>query len=218
VIKPGEEWGEPTTEAPAFEIDGDDAALAATVPPVAASAPPLVRFAPVGSDLARAVGLAASHASVGIAVPVDALDTDHGVAVNALVLGVAPASLRAWHRSRHVTVIVDGRTVHDGPASTVVVANGQYVDGADLAPRGHPGDGRAEIQVYRLRPGERAAMRRRLPTGTHLPHPRIVTASGRAVTVAVRTGVMPLRLDGHGTGAVRAVTATVRHPALRLLL
>ena len=49
-------------------------------------------------------------------------------------------------------VTVDGRTVHDGPATSVVVANGQFSGTADLAPRGHPGDGRLEVQVYALRP------------------------------------------------------------------
>jgi diacylglycerol kinase family enzyme len=67
----------------------------------------------------------------------------------------------------------------------VVVANGQYLDGSDVVPRGHPGDGRLEVQVYALAPGERRAMRRRLASGTHLPHPRIATGSGRRIDVVV---------------------------------
>ena len=64
-----------------------------------------------------------------------------------------------------------------------MVASGQYLRGADLVPRGHPGDGRVEVQVYAVRRGERAAMRSRLPQGVHLPHPDITQTSGRQVEI-----------------------------------
>jgi hypothetical protein len=219
VIKPGEEWGTPTDDEADLVVRGDDTALAAVLPDDAGRVP-LVRFVPEGSDLARAVGLAAGVDARprGLALPIDAVTTAHGPAVNVVVVGPAPAALRPWHRSPPVRVTVDGRTVHDGPATTVVVANGQFDGPADLAPRGHPGDGRLEIQVYALRPGERAAMRRRLPTGTHVPHPRIVTTTGRAVTVHVGAAGLAARLDGRPIGRVRSLDAAVRHPALRLLL
>jgi hypothetical protein len=200
-------------------VTGDDTALAAAVPSDHERVP-LVRFVPEGSELAKAIGVApAPEAPVrGIALPLDAMDTDAGVAVNLVVLGPPPGALRAWHRARHVTVTVDGRAVHDGPATTVVVANGQFDGPADLAPRGHPGDGRVEVQVYALRPGERAAMRRRLPTGTHVPHPRITATTGRAVEITAPGARLPVTVDGRPTGRVERFSATVRHPALRLLL
>ena len=54
MIKPGEEWGTPTTADPDLEVQGDDAELAR----MAARDPgALIRFRPTGgSDLARAVG------------------------------------------------------------------------------------------------------------------------------------------------------------------
>src|SRR4029079_2169440 len=140
-----------------------------------------------------------------------------GIAVNLVVVGTAPPALRAWHRARPVTVRVDGRTVHDGPATTVVIANGQFTGPADLVPRGHPGDGRLEVQVYALGAGERGAMRRRLPTGTHVPHPRIVATSGRTVVVTAARA-WPVTLDGRPRGRRAELTASVRHPALRLLI
>jgi hypothetical protein len=220
VIKPGEEWGAPTDEEPDTTVTGDDAALAAVVPADGVTVP-LVRFLPVGSELARAVGVAPATGDDpvrGVALPVDAIDTDRGVAVNIVTLGRAPGALRAWHRPRHVTVTVDGRTVHDGPATTVVIANGQFTGAADLVPRGHPGDGRLEVQVYALRAGERTGMRRRLATGTHLPHPRIATATGRRVRVRTGGGTLTLALDDRPSGAVAGLDAAVRHPALRLLI
>lgn len=220
MIKPGEEWGTPTTATPDVVVRGDDRALAAAVPDDPDVAP-LVRFLHDGSELARAVGLASSAAEEparGIALPIDAIVTDLGTAVNLVVVGSAPVALRVWHRSQRLSVTVDGRIVHDGPATSVVVANGQFSGTADLAPRGHPGDGRLEVQVYALRPGERPAMRRRLATGTHLPHPRITTTTGRSVQITARDGAVPVAVDGRDAGRVERLSASVRHPALRLLI
>jgi len=220
VIKPGEEWGAPTDADPDLEVTGDDTALAAVVP-TDADIVPLVRFVPAGSELARAVGVAASPAGAaprGIALPVDAIVTDQGTAMNLVVLGGPPASLRAWHRSSHLRVTVDGRTLHDGPATTVVIANGQFSGAADLVPRGHPGDGRLEVQVYALRPAERAAMRRRLATGTHVPHPRIVATTGRTIEVSAPGAGPRVTVDGRPAGRHPGLHASVRHPALRLLI
>jgi hypothetical protein len=220
VIKPGEEWGAPTDADPDLVVTGDDAALAAVVP-TAADAVPLVRFVPDGSELARAIGVAATAPDAphrGIALPVDAIVTDHGTAVNLVVLGPTPAALRAWHRPQRLCVTVDGRTLHDGPATTVVIANGQFSGTADLVPRGHPGDGRLEVQVYALRPAERAAMRRRLATGTHLPHPRIAATTGRRVQVRAAGTGPTVTLDGLAIGRLAELEASVRHPALRLLI
>jgi YegS C-terminal NAD kinase beta sandwich-like domain len=212
----GQPWGRPATGPADVEVAGDDAALARAVE---AHPGALVRFAPdAGSDLARAVGLDAAGEPAGLDAPVDALACDPGgLAVNAVVLGTPPGRLRAWSRSGRVEVSVDGRVLHDGPATTVVIANGQFLDGLDVVPRGHPGDGRIEVQVYALGPGERRAMRARLPLGTHLPHPRIATASGRAVTVHADRR-RPLALDGVARDPVGALAVTVRPAALRLVL
>jgi diacylglycerol kinase family enzyme len=61
-------------------------------------------------------------------------------------------------------------------------------------------------------------LRRRLPAGVHLPHPRVVTTSGRAVEVHVDRGRLPLRIDGLARGDVADLTATVVPRALRLAL
>jgi diacylglycerol kinase family enzyme len=57
----------------------------------------------------------------------------------------------------------------------VVVMNSQFHGAADVAPRAHPNDGRAD--VLRVAPGFGAADRwkalRRARTGTHVPHPLI---------------------------------------------
>ncbi|MEI8002329.1 MAG: hypothetical protein WCI50_13345, partial [Actinomycetes bacterium] len=145
-----------------------------------------------------------------------------GPAVNAVVLGPAPDRLRWWHRRRRVAVTVDGRPLRgpEGPleATSVVVASGQYLRGGDLVPRGHPGDGRLEVLVFALRAGERRAMRRRLPRGEHLPHPRILTASGRAVETTWADGPRALEVDGLSQAPSAGLTATVLPGVVRLLV
>jgi hypothetical protein len=216
-VKPGEAWGEPAAGPADLVVTGTDAELAAAL---GAASGALVQFLPDrDSDLARAVGLHAAGEPQHLAVPVDAMTVEPGgPAVNAVVVGTPPGALRATSRSRRVRVAVDGRVVADGPATTVVVASGQFVDGLDVVPRGHPGDGRLEVQVYALRRGERRAMRARLPRGTHLPHPRITTAVGKAVTIEVEGGGLPVVVDGVTRAPEARVTVTVVPAAFRLLV
>lgn len=222
MIRPGDEWGSPTSAPPDLVVRGDDHDLAAAV----GDAPPdsLIRFVPRDSQLARALGIAdvppdqAEPPARGIALPIDVLRSDDHVTTNSLIVGCEPTRLTAGHRRRAVRVVVDGREIFAGGATTVVIANGQFVPGADLVPRGHPGDGWCEVQVYALRPGERRPMRRRLPGGAHLPHPRIVTARARTVEVTTDGHQWPLRRDGRAAGTVVALHVTLVPSAVRLLV
>lgn len=74
-------------------------------------------------------------------------------------------------------VVVRRRRGWTGPI--VAVMNGQYMGEWDVAPRGHPNDGRAElIEVdSTMSVGQRWIARRRLPLGTHVPHPSIRVAT-----------------------------------------
>src|SRR5258707_3002451 len=184
MITRGEPWGGPASSPPDLEVAGDEADLAAAV---AAAPGALVVFRPgPGSDLARAVGLRAGSGPTPRAteLPVDAVRlAGNGLACNAVVLGVPPDRLRWASPARSVEIDVDGQPWFAGSATTVLIANGQFLRGADVVPRGHPGDGRLEVQVYELRRRERRAMRRRLTTGAPVPHPRIPSRPARAVAV-----------------------------------
>jgi YegS C-terminal NAD kinase beta sandwich-like domain len=213
-MRPGDAWGAPASGAPDAEGGGSDADLAALVQTERGR---LVRFVPDAScDFARAIGLT-SQSNGAWEVAIDVLEVGDALVVNMLTLGTRPDRLRHWSRTHTVRVLVDGRPLHEGPATTVVVANGQYLGGNDVVPRGHPGDGRLEVQVYALTPGERGAMRRRLGTGTHLPHPRIVTGSGRQVEVRIDQPA-PAELDGVPTDPARAWDVAIAPAALRLLV
>ena len=190
-VEKGKPWERPAAGPADLTVEGDDVALAEAV-----AGHPGARFAFVPShtsDFARAVGLLGTSAPSApragtTELPCDALRVEFDgrelLAVNMVVLGVPPDEQRWSSGSPRARVVIDTRVVHDGGTLAVVVASGQFLRGNDIVPRGHPGDGRAEVQVYSLTRGERRAMRERLPLGTHLPHPRIRTASGRRIEVA----------------------------------
>jgi diacylglycerol kinase family enzyme len=59
--------------------------------------------------------------------------------------------------------------------------NAEFIGEWDVAPRGHPNDGRMEVFDVdaSMTVRDRIAARRRLRTGTHVPHPRVSTRSVR---------------------------------------
>jgi len=226
-LRPGQPWGTEASGPADLEVSGGDGMLAAVLG--RGLADPLVRFtAAAGSDLARAVGLVSGAEPSGVALPLDVLEvvehTPGGaspagpiIAVNSVVVGVPPDRLRAWHRAAGLTVEIDGAAVEAAGATTLVVLNGQYLRGLDVSPRGHPGDGRAEAQLYALRPGTRRAMRSRLAAGAHVPHPGITVRKVHRVAVRAARPV-PLEVDGEGVGRLTALELRVRPSAYRLLV
>jgi hypothetical protein len=226
-VRPGREWAEPAGGPPDLEVTGDDAALARAVEHAHehGNACPLVRFRPLAtSSLARAVGLQPGGSSdPSLALPLDALVVVAGehygrrLAVNGVVSGVAPARLRPRHPFVDVAVAADGRAIGPGRATTVAVLTGQFLGDADLAPRGHPGDGRAEVVVVAVEGRDRKAMRERLPRGDHVPHPGITIVSARSVRIEW-TGEQALEVDGYPVGRRRALEVAVVPNALRLLV
>jgi hypothetical protein len=225
VIRKGEDWGVPSSAPPDAVIEGDDNALARWV---GTSPGGRARFVPsADSDLARVLGMpegargtAGARDEVAREVTLDALrfaDGHTGTAVNMVILGPAPDRLRFGARPTRLRIVLDGTPMFEGPATTLVVANGEFLRGLDVVPRGHPGDGRVEVQVYRLRRGERRPMRVRLATGTHLPHPRIEQRTARSLTVAA-ADPLPLEVDGRLLGMTVEVAVEVVPDAYRLLL
>lgn len=218
MIKPGEEWGTPTAADPDLEVAGSDADLAAAV---AGRPGTLVRFRPdTTSDFAGAVGLDRA-VRLGVELPLDLLRIDGEPprsAVNMVVLGTPPfAPLQRIVKRFVATVRIDDRTAFERRCTSVVIASGQFRHGLDLVPRGHPGDGRAEVQVYAVAARQRRELRARLATGTHVPHPDITQRSGAHVTVQTDRPVA-LEIDGRPAHSTDLVEITVVPNAFRLLL
>jgi YegS C-terminal NAD kinase beta sandwich-like domain len=220
-IRKGVAWGRPASRVCDLTVAGTDADLAAAAQGRPGSS---IWWRPTrDADLARALGLVTTPEPGPTEVTLDALVLDaagfgpRSLAVNMVVLGAAPDRLRRRSRSRAVRVEIDGRPLFAGSATTVVVANGEFLRNTDLIPRGHPGDGRLEVQVYALQAGERRPMRSRLPQGVHVPHPRITTGSGRSVLVTVAGG-FPLEVDGVACDTQDRLHLHVEPGALRLRL
>jgi hypothetical protein len=210
-----------TSPPPDLSVAGDDAALARWV---ADHPGARIAFRPgPTSDVARAVGLDAtsptrpsSPASGSIAL--DALRlADGDLAVNMIVLGTPPDVVGRFTRPIGARLEVDGTHVATTRATTIVIATGQFLRGLDVVPRGHPGDGRLEVQVYRLRGVERREMRERLGRGAHIPHPRITQRPGHQVDV-VATKPVRIEVDGVARPPVRALSVAIVPNAYRLLV
>ena len=162
-IRRGEQWGE-VVERPTGLVEArDDAAVAARLA-VRDGRPVLV----TGGDLLRTLGGRSSDGRVR-RYPVDllrvVLDGTTDVPAVAHVVVRRPGPWGWWR----------------GPlwAACNVGAIGPW----DVAPRAHPNDGRLDVVAVAasMSVRERVQARRRLPTGSHLPHPRIAVARGTTV-------------------------------------
>ena len=104
----------------------------------------------------------------------------------------------------------------NGRATTVVVANGQFLRGTDVVPaatRATAGP-RSRSTLCARAPRR---MRRRLPTGTHVPHPGV--RSERAHRVRSRSpDAVPVEVDGRPQGRTGRLVVTLDPGGHRLLV
>jgi diacylglycerol kinase family enzyme len=105
-------------------------------------------------------------------------------------------------------VVARSRTWWRGPI--VAVMNADRIGTWDVAPRAHPNDGQLDVVEVDASMGVRARWqaRRRLTSGTHVPHPAIRTLR---VTARGWTFDDPLRLwvDGVEHGTVRSLGVAI---------
>jgi len=95
--------------------------------------------------------------------------------------------------------------------------NAEWLGDWDVAPRAHPGDGLLEVVDATLSTGDRLKARRRLPSGTHLPHAGIRMTRVAAVQRDVPKG-HSVWLDGERLGSARTVSIRVEPDALRIVV
>jgi len=105
-------------------------------------------------------------------------------------------------------VVARGYSWWRGPV--VAALNAEYVGRWDVAPRAHPGDGRLDVVEVDATMSMRARWQawRRLPTGTHVPHPQVRARQTASVSW---TFDRPRRLwvDGVRRGTVRSLSVSV---------
>jgi hypothetical protein len=169
-IKPGQAWGRPVPRPSDLVVVHSDIELATAISQE--------RGSPIGvggGDLARTLGVTSARADTLTTrptvneYPIDLLEVrldgaDEPIVACAHVVARSPWSSGHWLRGR-----------------ILVVMNAEFIGEWDIAPRGHPNDGRVEVVDVdaSMSTRERMAARRRLPTGTHVPHPSITARTVR---------------------------------------
>ena len=94
-----------------------------------------------------------------------------------------------------------------------IAANAAHLGSWNIAPRAHPGDGLLDVLDSELAPGQRLEARRRLPSGTHVPHPEVRYTRTRAEQVEFARPT-PIWLDGRRTASARRLSVRLEEEAL----
>ncbi|MYH42599.1 MAG: hypothetical protein F4017_09610 [Acidimicrobiaceae bacterium] len=162
--------------------------------------PPVVL---TGGDLARTLGLAPARtaSSPSLAATGARFEVDVGAALVDGRLHWFVAHLvarRSWWRGR-----------------VLVAANASFIGRWNAAPRSHPGDGRLDMFDADPPLAVRLAARRRLPSGTHVPHPRITQRRIAAAQYDLDP-VLDAFLDGVRLGRARTLSLRVEPGALEV--
>lgn len=167
-IRRGEDWGRPGPLPGDLEWFDDDAGAAIAYRDGRRDIG--VRH----GDLARTLGVreGAVSGESGVACPIDVMQvsSSDGRRIVAVAHVVVRDRRWGWWRGRFVALM-----------------NAQYIGKWDVAPRGHPNDGRLELLEVdaSMSIRQRVLARRRLPTGGHVPHPLITTRSTARVSITV---------------------------------
>jgi len=167
VIKHGQDWGRE-------DIAPSDLAWASSDSELAACIGEGHRNVVVtGGDMWRTIGAQSRTVAGGdsaMCLPIDVMKVELRLDDESLVSKIAVS-----------TVVLRSPNIKGGwlRGSLTIAANAQFLGHWDVAPRGHPNDGRVEItqvdEAMGLR--QRLTARARLSTGSHLPHPLIQTKS-----------------------------------------
>ncbi len=194
-IRRGEDWGRvgrPPVDLPWF--DDDDTAAEAYRRGERAIG---VR----GGDLARTLGVrqggttdvtpTSNETAESVSFPIDVIELSCSDGRRTVALAHVVVRSRRWGWWR-------------GPVT--VLMNAQYIGRWDVAPRGHPNDGRVDLLEVEptMSIRQRLLAGRRLPIGSHVPHPlvrsRSVTRTTFVVPASARVDVDGRRwIDGSST-------------------
>ena len=196
-IRKGEAWGSPGSLPDDAVVVSSDTDASAALERARKEGRPLPTLGLTGGDLCRTLGGTGGLSTV---VQCD--------------LGEALVDGRLRYFVAHV--VVRGRTLWRG--SAVAVMNAQYIGAWDVAPRSHPGDGK--LDVVEVAPSmslsDRWKARRRLPLGTHVPHPAITTRQVPAVQLdAAGRRVL---LDGVALPSAEVLSIRVEADALTVVV
>jgi hypothetical protein len=206
-IKRGQPWGErriPPANLPVATSDRQAAKLLSEG---------CQEFLLTGGDMFRTLG-GAPASSLDLERTVVTVDTmlvsycqvETGLRHQYPVFSHAVFTERCWPRwLRRFQLLINRLR----PADETFIMNTQFLGSWDVIPRGHPNDGRLDILTVpaSLSWRQRWQFRRRIQTGTHVPHPLIEV---RPITQTWSAdGCGTLTLDGLKRGPVEDLTISV---------
>jgi len=197
-IERGKDWGAPAPVPPDIVWAASDREAAEVVTLARRANKPIPPVALTAGDLVRTLGGRGDrlHGGEGTHVTIDVgavlIDGKLRWFVAHLV------ARRSWLRGR-----------------VVVAANASFIGPWNIAQRAHPGDGRLDLLDGNPRLGDRWKARRRLATGTHLPHPDISVRRVSAAQIEF-TRSTPIHLDGELVGRARSLSIREEPDALEL--
>jgi hypothetical protein len=204
-IKPAEGWGRVVDRPANLVTVADDATLATRLDAIRRD-PTLAPVAVSGGDLARTVG-GVDRSGVGRSgvgrptvneLPIDLLTVRLGGRADPVTACAHVVARSPWWRGSWLR------------GSVLVVMNAEFLGSWDVAPRGHPNDGRVEVLEAGtdLTLRQRLAARKRLRTATHIPHPAIATRSVRQASWTFPKP-MAIAIDGRRCGRTTTIDVTV---------
>jgi YegS C-terminal NAD kinase beta sandwich-like domain len=192
----GEPWGTPAVCPTDLRVVSTDRDLRDWVIRHRSRGEPIRDLGVAGGDLARTCGGATVAHPASAKVTVDAMRVS--------LDGGDPT----WGVAH---VVARRRWLGD---EVVMVMNAQFYGAYDIAPRGHPNDGK--VDVLRVDPQmgwrDRLQARQRARTGTHLPHGHLSMRSVPEIELDF-DAAMVVWIDGVRCGAARRVQITVEPDA-----
>lgn len=171
-IRPGEPWGRVgprPVDAVHVGADRELGRLVGAHRTAGEAIPPVLL---TGGDLWRSLGGGAPRPGDDVAiVPVDVMRVEAGGCIEWAVAHVV--GHRPWRRGGWFA------------GEVWAVMNAQFVGRLDVAPRSHPGDGKVDVLTVdsSMSVRHRWQARRRLPLGTHVPHPAIRVQRVARITI-----------------------------------
>jgi hypothetical protein len=189
-IAKGSSWGRPGALVDGAPTVRDDASLARLVEQGRVDVP----IGLLGGDLHRTLGSPPADRMLGadgMVFPIDVLEVR---------LDGRPAIVAAAH--------VVARSGPWWRQQSVAAMNASFVGELDLGPKAHPNDGLVDVTIGRLPLRDRRLARRRMRSGSHVPHPALATSRVRRWEVELDRGT-PVWLDGVAQGAARHVVIEV---------
>ncbi len=224
-IARGVDWGEPAPLPEGLPWFDDDASAADFLAPLRRSGEELPAIGLSGGDLCRTLG---GRPGAAGGPPGPGLPGPESAAAGSESAGTGqsgPGESGACFGVDLGAVLLDGRlrwflahcVIRRSwlRGRVIVAANAAFVGAWNIAPKAHPGDGRLDILDGDPPLGERLRARRRLPAGSHLPHPDIEVRRVRAAQFELDRPT-PVFLDGRRAGEFRRLSLRLEPDALQV--